>query len=170
MKLYIVGPVGSGKTTLARRLSKELGVPRFHLDQVAHQRDRTAKIGNRKRPEAQRDAIFQGILAREAFILEDTGRPCFAQGLEAADHILLLEPPTWVRLGRILLRWVRQNLGKEPCSYRPTWTMLKDMFLWTRDYNTGEDGVRARAEQYSNKLTVVRSQEELEQFLHNLPH
>lgn len=168
MKLYIVGPVGSGKTTLARQISQATGVPRFHLDQVAHQRDRSAKIGNRKRPEEQRDAIFHWILARHDFILEDTGRLCFAQGLETADQILLLEPPTWVRMGRILRRWVRQNLGKEPYAYRPTWTMLKDMVRWTRAYNTGKDGVRARAEQYPDKLTVVRSQEDLERFLRQM--
>lgn len=34
MKLYIVGPVASGKSTLARQLSRETGIPCFHLDQV----------------------------------------------------------------------------------------------------------------------------------------
>lgn len=165
MKLYILGPVGSGKTTLARQISQATGIPRFHLDQVAHQRDPSAKIGNRKRPESERDAIFQAILAREDYILEDTGRVCFAQGLEQADQILLLEPPTSLRLRRLIRRWLRQNLGREACAYRPTWQMLRDMFRWTRAYDTGEDGVRARAEQYPQKLTVIRSQRELDQFL-----
>ncbi|MGI6254063.1 MAG: hypothetical protein ACOYJZ_00385 [Acutalibacter sp.] len=170
MKLYIVGPVGSGKTTLARQISQVTGVPRFHLDQVAHQRDPAAKIGNRKRSEAQRDAIFRSILARKDYILEDTGRVCFDQGLEEAEQILLLEPPTALRLGRVLRRWIRQNLGLEACAYHPTWRMLRDMFRWTRAYDTGEDGVRARAEQFPHKLTVVRSKGELDQFLSTLPH
>ena len=51
MKLYITGPVGSGKTTLARQLSQKTGVPCFHLDQVAHEPDRTvpAATGNGRR-------------------------------------------------------------------------------------------------------------------------
>ena len=82
MKLYIVGPVASGKSTLARQLSRETGIPCFHLDQVARRRDPGAKVGNRKRTDEEREAIFQAILAREDYILEDTGRPCFAQGLD----------------------------------------------------------------------------------------
>lgn len=170
MKLYIVGPVGSGKTTLARQLSKETGIPCFHLDQVVHQRDNAAKIGNRKRSKEERDTLFQSILSREDYILEDTGRLCFAQGLEMAERILLLEPPTLVRLGRILRRWIRQNLGLEPCGYRPTWTMLGNMILWTQAYDIGKDGVRARAKRYPHKLTVVRSKRELERFLRDIRH
>ena len=49
MKLYIVGPVASGKSTLARQLSRETGIPCFHLDQVARRQDPGAKVGNRKR-------------------------------------------------------------------------------------------------------------------------
>ena len=98
MKLYIVGPVASGKSTLARQLSRETGIPCFHLDQVARRRDPGAKVGNRKRTDEEREAIFQAILAREDYILEDTGRPCFAQGLEEAERILLLAPPLIVRL------------------------------------------------------------------------
>lgn len=162
MKLYIVGPVASGKSTLARQLSRETGIPCFHLDQVARRRDPGAKVGNRKRTDEEREAIFQAILAREDYILEDTGRPCFAQGLEKAERILLLTPPLAVRLGRILRRWLRQNLGQEPCAYRPTWAMLGNMFRWTWAYQTGADGVRARAEQFPQKLTVIRSKRELQ--------
>ena len=49
MKLYITGPVGSGKTTLARQLSQKTGVPCFHLDQVAHAPDPDRPGGNPKR-------------------------------------------------------------------------------------------------------------------------
>ena len=65
MKLYIVGPVASGKSTLARQLSRETGIPCFHLDQVARRQDPGAKVGNRKRTDEEREAIFQAILARE---------------------------------------------------------------------------------------------------------
>ncbi len=76
MKLYITGPVGSGKTTLARQFSQKTGVPCFHLDQVAHEPDPDRPGGNRKRPEEERDAMFRSILEQGDYILEDTGRAC----------------------------------------------------------------------------------------------
>ena len=39
MKIYIVGSVASGKSTLARRLSQSTGIPCFPLDEVVHTED-----------------------------------------------------------------------------------------------------------------------------------
>ena len=35
-KIYIIGPVGSGKTTLAKCLSKKYNIPYYELDKVVH--------------------------------------------------------------------------------------------------------------------------------------
>ena len=34
MKIYIIGPVGSGKTTLSKHLSKKYKIKRYELDKV----------------------------------------------------------------------------------------------------------------------------------------
>ena len=34
MKIYIIGPVGSSKTTLSKKLSKNLGIKNYELDKV----------------------------------------------------------------------------------------------------------------------------------------
>ena len=39
VKLYIVDCVGSGKTTLAMRISEVTGVPCYHLDEFVHEED-----------------------------------------------------------------------------------------------------------------------------------
>lgn len=119
MKLYITGPVGSGKTTLARQLSQKTGVPCFHLDQVAHEPDPDRPGGNLKRPEDQRDAMFRSILEQEDYILEDTGRACFIAGMEQADRVVLLEPPPLLRRKRVVARWLRQNLAWRPAPTAP---------------------------------------------------
>ncbi len=65
MKLYITGSVGSGKTTLAREISRasareigKLGVPCFELDAVAYEPDPDDPGDDRKRPAEERDALF----------------------------------------------------------------------------------------------------------------
>ena len=168
MKIYIVGPVASGKSTLANHLSQQTGIPCFHLDQVAHQPDPDRPGGNRKRPEAERDALFRSILAREDYIIEDTGRRCFAAGMEQAEQVLLLEPSPLLRRKRVAARWLRQNLGLEACAYRPTFAMLRSMFRWSREYENGQDGVRERAAQFPEKLTVLRSKKDIRRWMRDL--
>ena len=167
-KIYIVGPVGSGKSTLARRISKITGIPCYHLDNVVHTPDPSSRWGNRKRPEAQRDTLFHRILSARRYIIEDTGRPCFAMGLEEADVVLSLEYPPPLRQTRILLRWVRQNLGMEPCQYRPNLRMLRYMFRWAKQYDTGADGTKARIAGYPEKTVILQNNQELETFLLSL--
>ncbi len=43
MKIYIVGLVSSGKSTLAKVLSKKLKIPYYSLDDVIHIPDKTIK-------------------------------------------------------------------------------------------------------------------------------
>jgi len=43
MKIYIVGSVASGKTTLAKKLSNKLGIKCTHLDAIVHIKDKTNK-------------------------------------------------------------------------------------------------------------------------------
>ena len=91
MRMYIVGSVASGKSTLARQLSARTGVPCVHLDDVVYEPDSTDPAGNRKRPEAERGRLFQEILAGD-FLIEDTGRAMFEEGLRRAEQIVVLEP------------------------------------------------------------------------------
>lgn len=165
MKLYIVGPVASGKSTLARQLSQLTRTPCFHLDEIVHAKDPTNPQGNRKRSVQERDELFHVILAKDSYIMEDTGRSCFLEGMEQADSVVLLDVSPILRRKRVVTRWLRQSLGLESCSYRPSVSMLRDMFLWSRNYETGADGTRARAEQFSQKLTILRSRREITAFL-----
>ena len=124
MRLYIVGSVASGKSTLARNISEKTGVPYFSLDEVVHEKDDTTPIGNRKRTPEKRDTLFSEILSKSSYIIEDTGRECFEEGLCQAESIILLEIPLITRRYSIIRRYIRQKLGVEKCAYRPSLTMF----------------------------------------------
>lgn len=162
MKLYITGPVGSGKTTYARRLSAATGIPCFHLDEAVHVSDPASPSGNSKRPEKERYRIFYEAIDRPDFIVEDTGRVCFSEGMARADYVVLLEPPAAVRYSRLCLRWLKQRLGLEKSLYRPSFSMLRSMLRWARDYDTGKDNLKARSAAY--RRVVLRSRRDLDAF------
>ena len=167
MKLYITGSVGSGKSTLARKIG-EMGLPCFELDTVVYEPDPDDPGDNRKRPEEVRNALFADILARESGHMEDPGGTFFLKGMEEADQIILLEPAAFVRDFRILRRWLRQRAGKEACGYRPDFLMLRLMFRWRRDCDSGKDGLKKRLEPFAGKLVILRREKEVQAFLEKL--
>lgn len=167
MRMYIVGSVASGKSTLARQLSARTGVPCVHLDDVVYEPDSTDPAGNRKRPEAERERLFQEILAGD-FLIEDTGRAMFEEGLRRAEQIVVLELPFRTRCRRIFTRHIRQTLGLEACGYRPSLRMVRDMFRWTRNFDTGADGVKARIAPYREKTVALRSVGAVREFVESM--
>ncbi|MBO5253803.1 MAG: DNA topology modulation protein FlaR [Clostridia bacterium] len=167
MKIYIVGSVASGKSTLARQISGKTGVKCYHLDDVVYIKDKSSAEGNKKRSPEERDAIFQKILSTD-FIIEDTGRACFVEGLARADKIVVLDIPYRTRAYRIVRRHVRQVLGIEKATYRPSMNMVRMMFKWAKNFDTGEDGVKARVEPFSEKMITLRSAKAVERFLDDI--
>ena len=53
-KIYIIGPVGSGKTTLAKSLSKKYNIDYYELDKVVFDDDN----GNIKRTDEEITNLF----------------------------------------------------------------------------------------------------------------
>lgn len=135
---------------------------------MVYQPDPADPSDNVKRSAEERDALFDGILARESWVIEDAGRACFVRGMEEADVVILLEPPAPLRDWRILRRWVRQRLGRESCGYRPDFLMLRLMFRWRRNYDSGKDGLKERLKPFSGKLLVLRSDREVREFLQRI--
>lgn len=166
MKIYIVGSVASGKSTLARQLSEKSGVPCFHLDDVVHIKDKNSAEGNRKRTPEERDTLFRQILSAN-YIMEDTGRACFTDGLRLADRIIVLDIPYRVRAFRILRRHLRQVLGIEKSSYKPSLRMVRMMFKWAKDFDTGADGVKERIMPYREKTVTLHTVKDVQNFVEN---
>ena len=76
-KIYIIGNVASGKTTLAKHLSKKLNIDYYSLDKVVWDDN-----NHTKRKEQERDSLFKNIIKKDQWIIEDVGRKCFLSGRE----------------------------------------------------------------------------------------
>lgn len=151
-KIYIVGIVASGKTTLAKRLSKELNIPHYELDCIIHVE---SKNGRYKRTPKEQVQEINRIDNMGNWIIEGTYRSSCHCLLEMADRIIFLDPPLGLRKIRILTRFIKQKLHLECCHYKSDLKMLKLMYEWTRDFeeNRNEFGEMLRI--YDYKLVVI---------------
>jgi adenylate kinase family enzyme len=67
MKILIIGIVASGKTTLAKRLSKKVSVPWYELDSVVHHKTLT---GRYKRSAEEQIEVIKEIDKKGAWIFD----------------------------------------------------------------------------------------------------
>jgi adenylate kinase family enzyme len=165
MKIYIVGPVSSRISTLSKLLSTKLSIPYTSLDEVVHIPDKEHPWGNRKRDVSERDDLFHSIISKKEWIIEDVGRPYFEDGMRNADIIILLDILPYVRKIRILKRWISQRIGIEKSIYKPDIKMLKGMYRWSNDYDTGKDSLKERMFIYQEKVIVLKNDKDICNYL-----
>lgn len=134
-KIFIIGIVGSGKTTFAKKISEIKKIEHYEVDAIAYKRTETGRV--KQSLEAQ-IASFEDINQSDSWIIEGTYRPSCKCLFEKADCVLFLDPPLALRKYRIFTRYVKQKIGIEKSHYAPSFQMLKAMYKWTRDFEKTE--------------------------------
>ena len=71
MKIDIIGSVASGKTTLAKRISKKYGIPYYEKDNIVWKRTLNGDV---KRNPEERDKFFYDIINENNWIVEGAPR------------------------------------------------------------------------------------------------
>jgi len=161
-KIYIIGIVASGKTTLAKRLSLKLNIPWYELDAIVY--PPVAECQPKRTAEEQVE-IIQRIDREGAWIFEGTERKSYACLFEMADTIVFLDPPLWKRKLRILIRFMKQKLGIEKCNYRPNWTMLKKMYIWTQNFERERSLFDQKLRNYGDKVIHISGNADLDKLV-----
>ena len=131
MKIHIIGGPGSGKTTLSKKLSEELGLPHYDLDDLMWN-NRAEAYGTKRDPK-ERDALLDRILSQDDWIIEGVYYAWCVRCFAEADRIFLLEVPRRVYRRRIIRRFVRRKLHLEP-GKRETLRSLRNLLKWADKY------------------------------------
>lgn len=155
MKIYVIGPTGSGKTTLAESLSKKHKIKYYELDLIIYDDEH----GHVKRPDKVREKMFSDILKKKSWIIEDVGRTKFIEGRKQADIIYYINIPRIVVYKRVMHRWLKQRLGKERYNYPPTLFQFFDMLKTTRGYFKKEEQKKKSLLPYKDKVVYLNYKE-----------
>jgi len=153
-KIYIVGIVASGKTTLAKKLSRRLNIPYYELDCIVHHK---TDMGRYKRTPEQQVKVIKDIDNADNWIIEGTYRESCHCLFDMADKIIFLNTPLWKRKYRIFLRYIKQRIGIEKCHYKSDLKMLKQMYKWTNDFENTRTEFEKMLSKYTDKLIVIEN-------------
>lgn len=133
MKIHIIGGPGSGKSFLAEKLSKELGISHFDLDDLQWD-NKSASYGVKRSPE-ERDRLFNDVLSHNDWIIEGVYYAWCQQCFADADRIYVLNVPRYKYRYRIIRRFVRRKLGLEK-GKKENLKSLRELLKWADKYQT----------------------------------
>ena len=154
-KIYIIGPVGSGKTTLSKILSKKYNIERYELDKVVWDDDN----GNIKRTDEEIKILFNKIIASRSWIIEDVGRKKFVDGIKKADITYYIDLPKYTIYKRCISRWVKQKIGMEKYNYKPTLKSLFEMLKWAKQDVKNKKKKIERIKNNSKKYKILKNKD-----------
>ena len=154
-KIYIIGPVGSGKTKFAEGLSEKYNIKCYELDKVSWDDEH----GNVKRPEEEAKKIFNSIIKNNKWIIEDVGRDKFKLGREKADIIYYIKLSRLKSYLRVSKRWIKQRLGKERYNYPPVFKQWLYYISTVNSYYKKEKARLKSLNEYKEKLIFVNNKE-----------
>ena len=151
-KIYIIGPVGSGKTTLSVLLSKKYNIKKYELDKIVWDDDN----GNIKRTNEEINILFNKIIANESWIIEDVGRKKFTDGIKKADITYYIDLPKYIIYKRCISRWLKQKIGREKYNYKPTLKSLFEMLKWAKQDIKNKKEKIERIKNNSKKYMILK--------------
>ncbi len=156
-KICIIGCSGTGKTTLANNLGKELKLPVYYLDGINYFSNWEA------RDKKERDKIILEKIDGDKWIIDGTYSSTLPQRLEKSDFVIFLDYSTISNIIGIVSRFIK-NRGKEKkeipgCNERIDYEFFWWVVNWRRNKRKGIIKILNQID--SNKVYIFKNRRKL---------
>ena len=150
-KILVVGCVGCGKSTYAKKLSKKLKIPVYGIDEIVHDDVK----GIRRSLDEQKELIKQ-VDKNDKWIIEGALREELYFLLDMADQIIMIDLDREVVEHRIITRYIKQQRGIEKINYEVDSNFLEMMLGYVNKYYETRDDIFKMLEKYKDKLIIKK--------------
>lgn len=162
LKIDIIGSVASGKTTLAKRISRKYGIPYYEKDNIVWKRTLNGDV---KRNPEERDKYFYDIINEKNWIVEGSPRKILKESFGCCDYIIVLDEYTIIRMIRVFKRWINQRSGRESYNSKPTWNFLWCNIKWVLEFNQMKKGLLQELSIFGEKVKIFKHSNEAYEFV-----
>jgi len=153
-KIAIIGPVASGKSTLAKRLGEMLDLPVFHLDNLWN-----LPNGEKEHPDILEEKI-KNITLGEKWIIDGNYRDSLYSRFELSDLVIWLNfSLEFCRESAIARHFESKHVGKPEYFVEPDDVLL---FNFEENLKTAEQYIFPLAEKYREKLIELTTREQVD--------
>lgn len=158
-KVLVIGCPGAGKSTFARKLSENTGLPLYYLDMIWHKADRTTVSSE------EFDATLSKIMNKDQWILDGNYLRTLPMRLEKADTVFFFDLPLDVCLSGAIERLGKERVDMPWCDN----TLDEEFRQWITDFpETQLPIINLLLESYCGNVIRFTSRREADEYIERL--
>lgn len=161
-RIIIIGSCGAGKSTLAIKLAKKLGLPLVHLDKIRF-------VGNwQERSKEEFDKLLVSELEKPRWIIDGNYNRTIPLRMQYCDTVVFLDFPRLVCLWGVVTRVIKYHGKTRPdmgdnCPERFDLEFLK--FVWQFKTKHRKRYLEMLANAKDKKVVILKNRRQVKRFL-----
>ena len=156
-RIYIIGTMGSGKTTIAKKLSENLKIKHYPLDDIYH----VVKFTKKRSPEA-REKKLNELLKKKKWIIEGVHNKWTENIFKVADLVIWLDLHPRFLVWHLLKRFFKREDDKASLKH------IKGSMKYAVGYRKGSKKYvwhKTMINKYKPNSVHIQTKKQLRKFL-----